>query len=273
MREMPVRIVADGVADPLGARHRGVLPRGREGLPQPRAAADRRHHPPGPAPAARSRVVTEGVGRSASPEVTELTLKTGGAAGGARPPGRARRRARSRRTSRDDFLLYWSMLALAMVRDRSPHASAAPGTPPSLDNLTLGLARHAAATCTGCRGDRPAARRPAPDRRELFAELRRRADAHAGPETPRVGHLDPTPGLRHDHGPAPRTGWRSPRCRTPPASRRSRCRSRPPRRGLPQGMMFGAGSGREATAARARLRARGGRSRGPGSRRRGWPRA
>ena len=33
--------------------------------------------------------------------------------------------------------------------------------------------------------------------------------------------------------------------------------------GLPQGMMFAAGAGREATAARARLRARGGRVRWP----------
>ena len=35
---------------PDGARHRGVLPRGREGLPQPRAGPDRRHHAPRPSP-------------------------------------------------------------------------------------------------------------------------------------------------------------------------------------------------------------------------------
>ena len=45
MRDMPVRIVSDGVAHPVGPRHRGVLPRGREGLPRPPARPDRRHHP------------------------------------------------------------------------------------------------------------------------------------------------------------------------------------------------------------------------------------
>ena len=51
-RQMPVRIVSDGVADPLGARHRRVPARGRAGLPRAAAAADRRRHPPGPQAAA-----------------------------------------------------------------------------------------------------------------------------------------------------------------------------------------------------------------------------
>ena len=48
MRDMPIRIVSDGVVTRSGARHRGVLPRGREGLPPAEAAPHRRHHPAGP---------------------------------------------------------------------------------------------------------------------------------------------------------------------------------------------------------------------------------
>ena len=76
------------------ARHRGVLPRGREGLPRAAPAADRRHHPPrSPAPAAGRGRHRRASALDATPEVAELTLKTAAAARGARPPRRAARAA------------------------------------------------------------------------------------------------------------------------------------------------------------------------------------
>ena len=76
MREMPVRIVVRRRAHPVGARHRGVLPRGGEGLPQPRRCR-RSATSPDPGKARLDiAMVTEGIGRGASPEVHDLTLKT-----------------------------------------------------------------------------------------------------------------------------------------------------------------------------------------------------
>ena len=76
MREMPVRIVARRRGHPVRARHGGVLPRGRAGLPQP-ASCRRSATSPGPV---RGRLRDRAGHRAASaaaptPEVTELTLE------------------------------------------------------------------------------------------------------------------------------------------------------------------------------------------------------
>ena len=85
------------------------------------------------------------IGRGATPEVTELTLQDRRAARGARPPRRARRRRRRRRRRfADDFLLYWSMPRARRCPRRPPHARPDRGTASQLDNLTHGLAAHAA---------------------------------------------------------------------------------------------------------------------------------
>ena len=74
-------------------------------------------------------MVTEGVGVAASPEVAALTLKT---ARLLEELGHhvERRPRRCRSSFADDFLLYWSMLALAHRPHRSPR-TAARGTPPA----------------------------------------------------------------------------------------------------------------------------------------------
>ena len=90
-------------ADALRARHRGVPPRGRTGLPQPEAAADRRCHATPGQQRLRIAVCTKSVLREASPEVRELTLKTAGTArrtsGTGSPRSTTRYRPGSRTTS------------------------------------------------------------------------------------------------------------------------------------------------------------------------------
>ena len=150
MRQMPVRIVSDGVVTRTRARHRGVLPRGREGLPRAAPAADRRPHPARPRPAADRRAHRGRRPRRRRPEVTELTLKTGRAARGARPPGRAGGRPGGA-SFPDDFLLYWSILALFLARSGPPAARPRPGTRPASTTSPTGWPGTPAATCTGCR--------------------------------------------------------------------------------------------------------------------------
>ena len=189
-RQMPVRLVNDGVltrsvrdtaafyreAERIW-RNRGLMPigavtgPGRERL--------------------RVAVVTRSVNRDCSPEIRDLTLKTAALIEelGHRvdyldhnpvPPKFA-----------DDFLLYWSMLAMALVRtgqrtfgktfDRS-----------RLDNLTLGLDRHASRNLHRL----PLAITRLSRLRRVTDRFYRDYDVLLTPtlaeETPRIGHLDPT---------------------------------------------------------------------------------
>ncbi|OHV01127.1 amidase [Mycobacterium talmoniae] len=136
-------------------------------------------------------VVTRSVGRDASPEVRELTLKTA-----------ALLEELGHRTEyietppvpayfADDFLLYWAFLATALVR-RGRHMFGPSFDRSKLDNLTLGLDRHA--TRHLHRLPLAVARLAASSRRS--ARFFRGYDALLTPtvahETPRVGHLDPT---------------------------------------------------------------------------------
>ncbi|WP_426242488.1 amidase [Nocardioides sp. LHG3406-4] len=139
MRDMPVRIVSDGVvtrsvrdtaafyreAEKVFRNHR-LAPIGdvtRPGRKRLRVA-----------------VTTTGVGRSASPEVRDLTLQTaalladlGHEVEEIDPPVPD--------SFADHFVLYWSMLALAVVAG-GKRTYGPTWDPANLDNLTVGLARH-----------------------------------------------------------------------------------------------------------------------------------
>lgn len=243
MREMPVRIVSDGVLT-RSVRDTAAFYREAEkvyrALRLPPVGDISR---PGKA-RLRVAVVTTGVDVAASPEVTELTLKTA-----------ALLEELGHRTEvteapvpdsfRDDFLLYWSLLAFAMVHGgRRRHGDSWDST--RLDNLTLGLARHARSHLH---------RVPLAIRR--LRRSRRRSEAFfeqydvvltptLATETPRVGHLDPT--RDYDTIMERLLGWVAftplqnatgdPAISLPLATTDA---------GLPQGMMFGAAAGREAT--------------------------
>jgi len=184
------------------------------------------------------------VGVDAAPEVAELTFKTAHLLEelGHRVEVASAPVADS---FPDDFLLYWALLALALVRSgRLRHR----GTwdPTRLDNLTLGLARHASRNLHRV----PLAITRLKRSRRLTAEFFGAHDVVLSPtlatETPRVGHLDPM--LDYDTIMERTLGWVAftplqnatgdPAISLPLATTAD---------GLPQGMMFGAAAGREAT--------------------------
>ena len=186
---MPVRIVSDGV---LTRSVRDTAAFFRESEKVYRAL----HLPPvgditRPGRARlRVAVATGGLGVAASPEVAELTLKTAALLEELGPPGRARRGPGAR-------LVAGRLPALLVdARARSwcapAAATAAAGTRRSLDNLTLGLARH-------CRRNLhrvPAAITRLRRSQQASAAFFREHDVVLTPtlatETPRIGHLDPT---------------------------------------------------------------------------------
>jgi amidase len=242
MRDMPVRIVSDGVLT-RSVRDTAAFFREAEkvyrALRLPPVGDISR---PGRA-RLRVAVATAGVGAAASPEVAELTLKTaalleelGHRVEQVDPPVPA--------SLPGDFLLYWSLLALYLVRTGRRHGRS--WDPARLDNLTLGLARHAR---------RNLHRAPLAIRRLRRSQLAsaaffRQYDVVLTPtlatETPRVGHLDPT--QDYDTVLGRLLEWVAftplqnatgdPALSLPLATTAA---------GLPQGMMFGSGRGREAT--------------------------
>lgn len=242
MRDMPVRIVSDGVLT-RSVRDTAAFYREAEKVYRhPRLAPIGDITRPGRA-RLRIAVVTQGVGRDASPEVRELTLKTA-----------ALLESMGHRVEEidppvpdsfvDDFLLYWGMLAMVIVR--TGRASFGPTWDPSkLDNLTRGLDRHTrrnlhrlpgAITAIG-RSKRVAARHRATYDVTLTPTL--------ATATPQVGHLSPS--ADYDDIMDRLLDWVAftplqnatgePAISLPLATTST---------GLPQGMMLGAGWGREA---------------------------
>jgi len=243
MRQMPVRIISDGV---VTRSVRDTAAFFREAERVYRAL----HLPPvgDLTRPGRGRlrigVHTQGVGRGADPEVTELTLKT---AALLEELGHHVEEVEAPvgESFPDDFLLYWSSLAFFLLRGgRRLHGrSWAPG---KLDPLSLGLADHARRRLHRL----PAAIRRLRRSQRASEELFSRYDVALTPtlatETPEIGWLDPTQGyevvmervldwvaftpLQNATG--------DPAISLPLATSRH---------GLPQGMMFGAAAGREAT--------------------------
>ena len=240
MRGMPVRIVSDGVLT-RSVRDTAAFYREAEKVYRNLALAPVGDITRPGQRRLRVAVVTEAVGRSASPEVRELTLKTA-----ALLEGLGHRveevEAPVPDSFRDDFLLYWSMLALAIVRSgRRTRGWDAD----KLDELTLGLARH-------CR--RNAWRLPLATARIARSKVRsarffEEYDVCLTPTvaatTPLLGHFDPAGG--YEQTIERLVDWVAftplqnatgePAISLPLATTAT---------GLPQGMMFAAGAGQEA---------------------------
>jgi amidase len=242
-RQMPVRIVADGVVT-RSVRDTAAFLREAE-----RVYRQLRLPPVGDVTRPgrtrlRIAVHTAGIGRSATPEVVDLTRKT------ARLLEELGHHVEevphpAPTTVPDDFLLYWSFLAMIAVR------TGRRGFGPTwdrgrLDNLTLGLARHAGRRLHQVPGAIRRLRRLS----QVSAQFHSRYDVALSPtlahETPVVGHLDPT--APYDQVVERLLDWVAfapwqnatgdPAISLPLATTAS---------GLPQGMMFAAGAGREAT--------------------------
>jgi amidase len=242
-RQMPIRIVSDGV---VTRSVRDTAAFFREAEKVYRAL----HLPPigdltrPGRRRLRIAVHTEGVGRVATPEVAELTMKTarlleelGHQVEQVDPP--------VEETFPDDFLLYWSTLALLLVRSgRRVHGPS--WDPGRLDNLTGGLARHARRRLHRLPGAFRRLRRTRQASEAYFQTYDVALTPTLATETPEVGWLDPTQDydlvmdrildwvaftpLQNASG--------DPAISLPLATTVS---------GLPQGMMFAAASGREAT--------------------------
>lgn len=242
-RQMPVQIVADGVLT-RSVRDTAAFYREAErvyrALSLPPIGDVTR---PGRT-RLRVAVHTHGIGRNADPEVVELTLRTaalleslGHHVEQIEHPAPA--------TVPDDFLLYWSMLALAIVRTGRRQLSPT-FDPTRLDNLTLGLARHCRSNLRRLPGSIIRLRRLA----RFSAKFHERYDVVLTPTlatpTPLVGHLDPTNDfetvMERILDWVAFTPWQNatgdPAVSLPLATTST---------GLPQGMMFSAGAGREAT--------------------------
>jgi amidase len=189
MRRMPLRIVTNGVLT-RSVRDTAAFYREAERIYRnPKLPPIGDVTTPG-AQRLRIAVCTESIARDAAPEVRELTTKTAAvleelghrvtAIGNPVP-----------RQFVDDFLLYWSFLAFALVRGgrRSFGDTFDRGR---LDNLTLGLERFAGRNLHRL----PVAVARLARVRRVTERLGREYDVVLMPTladvTPRIGHLDPT---------------------------------------------------------------------------------
>jgi amidase len=241
LRQMPVRVVADGVLT-RSVRDTAAFLREAE-----RVYRDLSLAPVGDVThASRARrtiaVVTEGIEMATAPEVAQLTLQT---AEVLESLGHHVERVDQPLTAtfKDDFLLYWGSLASVIVATgRLQHGPSWDRS--RLDQLTLGLDRH-------CR--RHLARLPLATARlrrtSRFAhDLHTRYDVVLTPtlarETPRIGWLDPTQDYETVMGRLLQwvafTPWQNatgaPAISLPVATTKA---------GLPQGMMLAADHGHE----------------------------
>ncbi|PUA82594.1 amidase [Nocardioides currus] len=242
MRDMPVRIVSDGVLTRSVRDTAAFFREAEKVFRHPRLAPIGDITRPGRA-RLRIAVVTKGIGRESSPEVAELTLETaslleslGHRVEEIDPPVPD--------SFVDDFLLYWGSLAMFIVR--TGRMSFGPSWDPSrLDNLTLGLDRHTRRNLH--RLPRAIARIGASKR--LAARHHATYDVTLSPTlataTPRVGHLSAS--ADYDQVMERLLDWVA---FTPLANATGEPAISLPlattSTGLPQGMMLGAGRGREA---------------------------
>lgn len=243
MREMPVRIVSDGVVT-RSVRDTAAFYREAEKVYRNLKLAPIGDITRPGRKRLKIAFTTNSVDRSASPEVAELTRGTaalleslGHQVEEIEPPVPG--------YFPDDFLLYWSLLSFFIVHTSKRNYGKS-WDPAKLDNLTLGLARH----CKRNLHRLPLATARLAASKHFSARFHRQYDVVLTPtlahETPLIGHLDPenpfeeiierlmewvafTP-LHNATG--------DPALSLPLATTAS---------GLPQGMMFGAGRGREAT--------------------------
>ena len=240
---MPLQIVANGVLT-RSVRDTAAFYREAERVYRnPKLAPIGDVTAPGPR-RLRIAVCTSSIGRDAAPEIRELTMQAA-----------ARLEELGHRVTeignpaperfRDDFLLYWSFLAFALVRGGK--RTFGPSFDRSrLDNLTLGLEAKAARNLHRV----PAAIARLAASRRIPARLARDYDVVLTPTlsevTPPIGHLDPTADF--DQVMSRLIDWvgftplqnasGAPAVSLPLAQSAS---------GLPVGMMFGAAAGQEAT--------------------------
>jgi amidase len=243
MRQMPVRIISDGVVT-RSVRDTAAFFRETEKVY--RAL----HLPPiGDLTRPGRRrlrigVHTEGVGRGANAEVTELTLKVAAMLEelGHRVEPAA---APVSPSFPEDFLVYWSSLSLFLLRSgRRMHGRS--WEPANLDNVSHGLYAYARRNLHRMPGAIRRLRRSSRASAEFFKSYDVALTPTLAVQTPEIGWLDPTQDyelvmdriqdwvaftpLQNATG--------DPAISLPLATTAS---------GLPQGMMFGAAAGREAT--------------------------
>ena len=242
MRDMPVRIISDGVLT-RSVRDTAAFFREAERVwRNPRLAPIGDITRPGRA-RLKVAVVTSSIGRESTPEVRELTLRTaelleslGHRVEEVEPP--------TPESFPVHFIRYWSLLAFAITRrGRSDYGPT--WDPTKLDNLTLGLARHAARNLHRQPGTIAVLRAS----RRAAARHHAAYDVTLSPtlatETPRVGHLraDQT----YEEIMERPMDWVA---FTPLANATGEPAISLPlattAAGLPHGMMLGAGAGREA---------------------------
>jgi amidase len=189
MRQMPLRIVANGVVT-RSVRDTAAFYREMERVsrnPKLPAIGDVTH------PCTRRlriAVCTQSIAREASPEVRELTLKTAALLDELGHKVTTIDNPVPKQFM-DDFLLYWSFLAFALVRGgRRTFGQSFDRT--RLDNLTLGLERYAGRNLYRL----PLAIARLSRVRRITSRLTDTYDVVLTPtladEPPRIGHLDPT---------------------------------------------------------------------------------
>lgn len=193
MRQMPLRIVANGVLT-RSVRDTAAFYREAEMLwRNPKLPAIGDVTGPGDRPLTIA-FTTESIAREASPEIREATLKTVALLEGL---GHRVTQIANPIPSAfiNDFLLYWSLLAFALVRGGKKTFGASFDRD-KLDNLTRGLEQHAARNLRRM----PIAIARLSRIRRITARLGNQYDVLLTPTladvTPPVGYLDPTADYR-----------------------------------------------------------------------------
>jgi amidase len=189
VRQMPLRIVHNGVLT-RSVRDTAAFYREMERIvAHPRLPGIGDVRGPG-AERLRIAVCTRSIARDSAPEITDLTLQTAQLLTDLGHRVTFVDNPIPRRFI-DDFLLYWSFLAFALVRG-GRRSFGATFDRTRLDNLTVGLEHHAASHLARL----PLALARLARTRRITSSLYRSHDVLLTPTladtTPRIGHLDPT---------------------------------------------------------------------------------